>query len=86
VKPTNTLVDEHGSSNRFLIGLERMTERCASKGRLEEAPAREATGFFRAFAECAQLAREESHLFPGRNEVSSAIRIDAKGIPARPLA
>ncbi len=64
MKPTNMLVNEHRIIEQVLNCLERMTERCASKGRLEEAPAREAIGFFRAFAECAHLAKEEAHLFP----------------------
>jgi hemerythrin-like domain-containing protein len=64
VKPTNILVNEHRIIEQVLNCLERMVERCASEGRLEEAPAREAIGFFLAFAECAHLAKEEAHLFP----------------------
>ncbi len=64
MKPTTILINEHRIIEQVLNCLERMTERCASEGRLEEAPAREAIGFFRAFAECAHLAKEEAHLFP----------------------
>ncbi len=64
MKPTNILVNEHRIIEQVLNCLERMMERCASDGKLEEAPAREAIGFFRAFAECAHLAKEEAHLFP----------------------
>jgi hemerythrin-like domain-containing protein len=64
VKPTNILVNEHRIIEQVLNCLERMMDRCASEGRLEEVPAREAIGFFRMFAECAHLAKEETHLFP----------------------
>jgi hemerythrin-like domain-containing protein len=64
VKPTDILVNEHRIIEQVLNCLERMVERCASEGRLAEAPAREAIDFFRAFAECAHLAKEEAHLFP----------------------
>lgn len=64
MKPTNILVNEHRIIEQVLNCVERMVHRCASEGRLEEAPAREAIGFFRAFAECAHLAKEEAHLFP----------------------
>ena len=64
MKPTNILVNEHRIIEQVLNCLERMVERCASEGKLEEVPAREAIGFFRAFAECAHLAKEEAHLFP----------------------
>jgi len=64
VKPTNMLVNEHLIIEQVLNCLERMVERCASEGKLEEVPAREAIGFFYAFAECAHLAKEEAHLFP----------------------
>ena len=64
MKPTNILVNEHRIIEQVLNCLERMLERCVSEGKLEEAPAREAIGFFRAFAGCAHLAKEEAHLFP----------------------
>ena len=64
MKPTNILVNEHRIIEQVLNCLERMVERCSLNGRLEETPAREAIGFFRAFAECAHLAKEEAHLFP----------------------
>lgn len=54
MKPTAILINEHRIIEQVLNYLERMVERCASEGRLEEAPAREAIGFFRVFAECAQ--------------------------------
>jgi len=64
VKPTNILVNEHRIIEQVLNCLERMMERCVSEGKLEEAPAREAIGFFRAFAGCSHLAKEKAHLFP----------------------
>ena len=51
MKPTNILVNEHRIIEQVLNCLERMTEQCASEGKLEEAPAREAIDFFRAFAD-----------------------------------
>ena len=64
MKPTNILVNEHRIIEQVLNCLERMVERCDAEGRLEAIPAREAISFFRAFAECAHLAKEEAHLFP----------------------
>ena len=64
MKPTNILVNEHRIIEQVLNCLERMVDRCASEGRLEEVPAREAIGFFQMFAECSHLAKEEAHLFP----------------------
>lgn len=64
MKPTSILINEHRIIEQVLNCLEQMVHRCASEGRLEEAPAKEAIGFFRAFAECAHLAKEEAHLFP----------------------
>lgn len=64
MKPTNIQVNEHRIIEQVLNCLERMMERCASQGKLEETPAREALGFFRAFAGCAHLAKEKAHLFP----------------------
>lgn len=64
MKPTNILVNEHRIIEQVLNCLERMMGRCTSAGKLEEAPAREAIGFFRAFAGCAHLAKEKAHLFP----------------------
>lgn len=64
MKPTNILVNEHRIIEQVLNCLERMMERCASEGKLEETPAREAIGFFRAFAGCSHLAKEKAHLFP----------------------
>jgi len=64
VKPTNILVNEHRIIEQVLNCLERMVDRCASEGKVEEAPAKDAIGFFREFAGCAHLAKEETHLFP----------------------
>ena len=64
MKPTNILVNEHRIIEQVLNCLERMVDRCASEGKLDEVPAREAIGFFRAFAECAHLAKEQIYLFP----------------------
>jgi len=64
MKPTDVLVNEHRIIEQVLNCLERMVERCRSDGRFEEGPARDAIAFFREFAECAHMAREEAILFP----------------------
>jgi len=64
VKPTTMLINEHRIIEQVLNCLERMVHRCEREGWIEEAPAREAIAFFRAFAECAHMAKEETHLFP----------------------
>jgi hemerythrin-like domain-containing protein len=64
MKPTAILINEHRIIEQVLNCLERMVERCAADGRLEETLAGDAIGFFRAFAGCAHLAKEKAHLFP----------------------
>jgi len=64
MKPTDVLVNEHRIIEQVLNCLERMVERCRRDGRLEEGPARDAIIFFREFAECSHLAKEEAILFP----------------------
>ena len=64
MKPTNILVNEHRIIEQVLNCLERMVERCASEGKLEEAPARDAIGFFRAFAEVRIWPRKRPTSFP----------------------
>jgi hemerythrin-like domain-containing protein len=64
VKPTEILVNEHRIIEQVLNCLERMVERCRTAGRLEREPAEDAIAFFREFAECSHLAKEEAHLFP----------------------
>ena len=64
MKSTNMLVNEHRIIEQVLNCLERMVERCRSEGRLEAGPARDAIAFFREFAECSHLAKEEAILFP----------------------
>ena len=64
MKPTSILLNEHRIIEQVLNCLERMVERRAADGKLEEAPARDAIGFLRAFAGCSHLAKEKAHLFP----------------------
>jgi hemerythrin-like domain-containing protein len=64
MKSTNILVNEHRVIEQVLNCLERMVERCRTEGRLEDGPARDAVAFFREFAECSHLAKEEAILFP----------------------
>ncbi len=64
MKPTNMLMNEHRVIEQVLNCLERIVERCRAEGRLEAGPALDAIAFFREFAECSHLAKEESHLFP----------------------
>lgn len=64
MKTTDSLVNEHRIIEQVLNCLERMVERCASEGRLEESLAWEAIGFFRVFAGCTHLEKEEAYLFP----------------------
>ena len=64
MKSTNMLVNDHRIIEQVLNCLERMIERCRTEGHLEEGPARDAIAFFREFAECSHLAKEEAILFP----------------------
>jgi hemerythrin-like domain-containing protein len=64
MQPTDVPVNEHRIIEQVLNCLERMVERCRRDGKLEEEPARDAIVFFREFAECAHLAKEETILFP----------------------
>jgi hemerythrin-like domain-containing protein len=64
MKSTNMLVNEHRIIEQVLNCLERMIERCRTEGRLEEGLIQDAITFFREFAECFHLAKEETILFP----------------------
>jgi hemerythrin-like domain-containing protein len=64
MKLTSILVSEHLLIEQVLNCLERMVERCESKGKLERAPARDAMVFFRGFAERCHCAKEETELLP----------------------
>ena len=69
MKPTDILINEHRIIEQVLNCLERMVERCTAQGRLEREPARDAVAFFRSFAECSHLAKEQAHLFPAMAEL-----------------
>lgn len=64
MNPTDILMDEHRIIEQVLNTLERMIDRAASSGRLEEEPAREAIEFFRVFADHCHHGKEEAQLFP----------------------
>ncbi len=71
VKPTNILVNEHRIIEQVLNCLERMIARCASAGKLEEAPARKAIGFFRVRRVLRIWRRKRSTCFLGWQERSA---------------
>jgi len=64
MKTTRILVNEHCLIEQVLNCLERMVERCASRGRLEGAPARDAILFLHGFIERCHCAKEETDLLP----------------------
>jgi hemerythrin-like domain-containing protein len=72
MNPTDILTDEHRVIEQVLDCLEKLIERSCSERKLETGPAREAIGFFRAFADQYHHMKEEAHLFPV---------LEAKGFP-----
>ncbi len=64
MKPTDILMDEHRVIEQVLNVLDKIIERTATVGRLEEEPAREAMEFFRMFADHCHHGKEEAQLFP----------------------
>jgi len=83
MKPTDILINEHRIIEQVLNCLERMIERCTEQGRLEREPARDAIAFFRSFAECSHLAKEQTLLFPAMAELECPRGCDSAELMAR---
>jgi hemerythrin-like domain-containing protein len=72
MKPTEILSGEHRIIEQVLDCLEKMTQNCATEGRLDKASAEQALDFFRNFADRCHHGKEETYLFPA---------MEAKGFP-----
>jgi hemerythrin-like domain-containing protein len=57
-------MDEHRVIEQVLACLEKMAEKCAVSGELDQTAARQATDFFQNFADQCHHRKEENHLFP----------------------
>ncbi len=64
LKPSDILSDEHRVIEQVLECLERMADDCRRHGILDAQAAKDATDFFRNFADRCHHGKEESHFFP----------------------
>ncbi len=69
MNPSDILKSEHRVIEQVLLCLERMTDECEQRGRLDAETARKAVDFFRHFADGCHHSKEEKHFFPGMEAI-----------------